>query len=96
MEPNQTLEVSGLVQSVNEGILNDPYVVIVPNMNTAFSGIQCHFDQSRNWNNNKKMHKAAKVKKELVVIKGATHTFWEEGRQEELYAATVRWFKKFQ
>jgi dienelactone hydrolase len=48
-----------------------------------------------NWNNNKKMYKAAKVKKDLVVIKGAHHTFSEEGKQEELYAATVKWFKKF-
>jgi dienelactone hydrolase len=48
-----------------------------------------------NWDNNKKMYRAAKVKKELVVIKGAHHTFAEEGKQEELYAATVKWFKKF-
>jgi dienelactone hydrolase len=48
-----------------------------------------------NWNNNKKMHQAARVKKELVVIRGAHHTFSEEGKQEELYAATVKWFKRF-
>lgn len=48
-----------------------------------------------NWDNNKKMHAIARVKKELVVIKGATHTFIEEGKEEELYAATVRWFKRF-
>ena len=41
------------------------------------------------------MHKAFKGKKELVVVKGATHTFWEDGKQEELYAATVKWFKRF-
>lgn len=44
---NQTLEISGLVQSVNEGILSDPYIVIVPTENTAFSGIQCHFNESQ-------------------------------------------------
>jgi dienelactone hydrolase len=48
-----------------------------------------------NWNNNKRMFNIAKVKKELVVIKGAHHTFAEEGKQNELYAATVKWFKKF-
>lgn len=48
-----------------------------------------------NWNNNKKMYAVAKVKKELVIIKGATHTYIEEGKEEELYAATVKWFKKF-
>lgn len=48
-----------------------------------------------NRDKNKKMYRAAKGEKELVVIKGATHTFWEEGKQEELYAATVGWFKKF-
>lgn len=41
------------------------------------------------------MFKAARKPKALVVIKGATHTFWEDGKQEELYAATIRWFKQF-
>lgn len=44
---NENLEISGLVQSVNEGILSDPYIVIVPTTNTAFSGIQCHFNESQ-------------------------------------------------
>lgn len=42
-----------------------------------------------------KMYKAFKGKKELVIIKGASHTFWEDGKQEELYAATVKWLKRF-
>ena len=48
-----------------------------------------------NLNGNKKMHKVAKVKKELVIIKGAHHNFIEEGKEEELYKSTVTWFKKF-
>jgi dienelactone hydrolase len=43
----------------------------------------------------KKMFKATKQMKELVVIKGAHHNFSEEGKQEILYKATVKWFKKF-
>jgi hypothetical protein len=30
-----------------------------------------------------------------VVVKGGTHCFTEDGKEEELYAATVKWFKKF-
>ncbi len=41
------------------------------------------------------MHTVANKPKELVVIKNAHHNFTEDGKQEELYAATVRWFKKF-
>lgn len=48
-----------------------------------------------NMHRNKKMHAVAKVKKELVIIKGATHNFTEEGKEEELYVATVKWFKQF-
>ncbi len=48
-----------------------------------------------NLNGARRMLEAAKQPKELVVIKGATHTFWEDGKEEELYAATVKWFKKF-
>jgi len=42
-----------------------------------------------------KMFKAFRHKKELVVVKGAHHTFSEDGKQEELCSATVKWFKKF-
>jgi dienelactone hydrolase len=48
-----------------------------------------------NLGGNQKMYKVAKVEKELVVIKGAHHNFVEEGKEEELYAATVKWFKRF-
>ncbi|MDP3974989.1 MAG: hypothetical protein Q8P88_01740 [Candidatus Jorgensenbacteria bacterium] len=40
----------------------------------------------------KKMFKVAQQPKELVVVKGAHHNFSEDGKQEKLYAATVRWF----
>jgi pimeloyl-ACP methyl ester carboxylesterase len=43
-----------------------------------------------------KMYKSFKGKKELVVIKGATHNFTEEGKEEKLYAATIKWFKKYE
>jgi dienelactone hydrolase len=42
-----------------------------------------------------RMFKLAKQPKELVVIKGGTHCFTEDGKEEELYSATVKWFKKF-
>ena len=42
-----------------------------------------------------RMFKATRQKKELVVIKGGHHNFSEEGKQEALYKATLRWFKKF-
>lgn len=48
-----------------------------------------------NMNGNKKMYAAAQGKKKLVIIKGAAHNFAEEGKEEELYAATVKWFKEF-
>lgn len=41
------------------------------------------------------MFKATSQQKELVVIKGATHNFSEEGKQEALYKATIKWFKRF-
>ncbi|MBA3283687.1 MAG: alpha/beta fold hydrolase [Nitrosopumilus sp.] len=34
--------------------------------------------------------------KELTIIKGASHNFTEEGKQEELYYETIQWFKKFE
>jgi pimeloyl-ACP methyl ester carboxylesterase len=43
----------------------------------------------------KRMFKITKKPKELVVIKGGTHCFTEDGKEEELYAATVKWFKKY-
>lgn len=43
----------------------------------------------------KKMYKVTRGKKELKVIRGATHNFTEEGKQEELYMATLDFLKKF-
>lgn len=43
----------------------------------------------------RRMFKATTQKKELVVIKGAHHNFSEEGAQEALYKATIKWFKRF-
>lgn len=43
----------------------------------------------------KKIYKGMQEPKELTVIKGASHNFIEEGKQEELYRKTVSWFKKF-
>lgn len=48
-----------------------------------------------NLDGNKLMHDSYQGKKELVIIKGAHHNFAEEGAQEKLYKATVKWFKKF-
>ena len=42
-----------------------------------------------------KLFAALPEPKELTIIKGATHCFTEEGKQEELYKETVAWFKKF-
>ena len=43
---NQNLEISGVVQSVNTGLINDPYVVIAPNTQT-FNAIECSFNSDQ-------------------------------------------------
>jgi alpha/beta superfamily hydrolase len=43
----------------------------------------------------KKMYKVAFEPKELKIIAGATHNFFEDGKQEELYAETLKWFGRF-
>jgi esterase/lipase len=52
-------------------------------------------DINGNLSGAKRMFKIAHSPKKLLVIKGAHHTFTEDGKQAELYAATVEWFKKF-
>jgi len=39
--------------------------------------------------------KSANEPKYLHVVKGASHNFTEDGKQEQLYRETVKWFKKF-
>lgn len=58
------------------------FITVDDNVNGNLSGAQ-------------RMQKAFKGEKELVVVKGAHHNFAEDGKQEELYKATVKWFKKF-
>lgn len=43
----------------------------------------------------KRLYKIMPNKKELLIVKGATHNFTEDGTQEQLYKATANWFKKF-
>jgi len=43
----------------------------------------------------KKMFKAAKGKKAFATIKGASHCFVEDGKQEQLYKETINWLKEF-
>ena len=43
---NQNLEISGVVQSINTGILDSPYVVIAPNVQT-FNAIECGFNSDQ-------------------------------------------------
>lgn len=43
----------------------------------------------------KKMFNATKVKKAFVTIKGASHCFLEDGKQEQLYKETINWLKEF-
>jgi len=43
----------------------------------------------------RKYYSQARDPKELYVIKGAGHTFDEDGVEEELFNETVSWFKKF-
>lgn len=43
----------------------------------------------------KKMYKETRGRKELKVIRGATHNFTEDGKQEELYVATLEFLKRF-
>jgi len=68
---------------------------LIKRFDAPVSFITVNRDGFGNLSGNKKMHKAANGPKELVIIKGASHNFVEEGKQEELYAATARWFKKF-
>lgn len=43
----------------------------------------------------KKLFGKIKNSKEFAVIKGASHNFEEDEKQEQLYRETVSWFKKF-
>ncbi len=46
----------------------------------------------------KKMHehvRQLKMQTALAIIRGASHNFVEEGKQEEFYKETVGWFKGF-
>jgi len=43
---NYYLEISGIVQSINKDLFNDPYIVIAPNKQT-FNGIECSFNQDQ-------------------------------------------------
>jgi esterase/lipase len=52
-------------------------------------------DVNGNLSGGKRMFKTAKSPKALVIVKGGTHNFTEDGKQEELYASTVKWFKKY-
>jgi hypothetical protein len=58
------------------------FITVDDNVNGNLSGAQ-------------RMFKVARQPKRFTVIKGAHHNFSEDGKQEELYAATVKWFKKF-
>jgi len=59
------------------------------------SFITVNDNKNGNWNAAKRMHKVVKEPKELIVIRDAHHDFTKEGKQEELYAATVKWFKQW-
>lgn len=50
--------------------------------------------QQLNFQGAQKIRKALKTPK-LTVIRGAAHCFTEDGKQAELYKATVDWFKRF-
>lgn len=39
---NQLLEISGIVQSINTGLIDNPYIVVAPNMQT-YNAIECEF-----------------------------------------------------
>jgi pimeloyl-ACP methyl ester carboxylesterase len=43
----------------------------------------------------RKFFQAASVAKEFAIIKGATHTFDEGDTEQELFAETLKWLKKF-
>jgi dienelactone hydrolase len=43
----------------------------------------------------REMYRVSMKDKKLVVVNGANHNFTEEGKQEELYSVTVKWFKKW-
>jgi dienelactone hydrolase len=68
---------------------------LVKNFTSPISFITVDDNVEGNLEGNKKMCNAASVKKELIIIKGARHNFFEEGKQEKLYKSTVNWFNKF-
>ena len=67
----------------------------IKKFNKPVSFITNDSETEGNAKGNKEMYIAARGKKEFVLIKGAGHIFAEEGKQEQLYAATVKWFKRF-
>ncbi len=51
--------------------------------------------KSGNLSGSKKMYAAISGPKEITIIIGASHNFTEDGKQEELYMETVKWFKNY-
>ncbi len=76
---SHTIKSLDLLKSFEQPI---SYITVDDNVNGNLSGAQ-------------RMFKTTSQKKELIVIKGAHHTFSEDGKQDQLYKATIKWFKKF-
>ena len=76
---SRKIDTLGLLKKLKRPV---SFITVNDNVNGNLSGAQ-------------RMFKACNQDKELVVIKGAHHTFSEDGKQEELYAATLSWFRKF-
>ncbi|MDB4940379.1 MAG: hypothetical protein JWO40_804 [Candidatus Doudnabacteria bacterium] len=68
---------------------------LIKKFDRPISFITVNDNVTGNLKGSQKMYKTTRVEKELVIIKGAHHTFVEEGKAEELYKATANWFKKF-
>ena len=68
---------------------------LISGFHKPISFITVNDNKGGNLNGAKRMFEVAPQPKELVIVKGAHHNFTEDGKQEELYSATVKWFKKF-
>lgn len=83
--------VMGEKMAKEEGMVNSKQLLKRFDRPTKFITIP----KNGNLAGSKKLFASMPQPKELVVIKGASHNFTEEGKQEELYKETVSWFKKF-
>jgi len=87
------LTIMGEDMAVEEGKVDS--IVLIKALRKPIKFITVDNKKRGNLVGAKKAYRAAPELKALTIIKGASHNFLEEGKEEELYAETVSWFKKY-